>query len=234
VPLYNTAEWSRRCRQNVPCWTGVKWVDWEHDVALRAGFKRTWPADLRGQAVKVLDVGCGDGHWTGWLRQTFKVRVLGVDALPWKGVSSRIRFVRADAELMARDPDVKAYRPTAVTFVNSLGCVGDWRAALVQAAELSDRILVYDNMESPTPPYYRKLKHRIHIPWRELSGFAVSQGWTVEEVLPLDFLYRRWIRGPQWLHPILAGASALADVYLSSVVPASWGRHLAVHIRTRT
>jgi SAM-dependent methyltransferase len=229
VPLVNEAYWRARFGTAAPCWSGDRWVDWEHAIVVRSALRQIWPR--KPVVWRVLDVGCGDGRWTAWMRDEFNVFVRGTDALEFPGVRQRLGdwFRKVDAEELLAAPEVAGFRPDLVVFLNSLTCVLNWRGALDQAARLAPRVLVFDNLMTPTPPWLKGLPHRRPIEQPELLFAAAKLGLYAVRVVTADVMHRRlFLRTPRWAHPVVAVVSAAIDLAAQRIVVPSQARHVAV------
>ncbi len=222
--LVNRQYWVDRFGSASPCWSGDRWVDFEHGVVARHAVCRLWPKGVQ----RVIDIGCGDGRFSEWMALRFGVGVLGTDALTYPGVEGRIIFLELDAEEMSETTALHAWDAQMAVFMNSLTCMADWRAAVVQATQVCERVLVFDNFTTPTPPWLKGLPHRVPIEQPELEAAFSEAGFVVERKLAGDWLHRKlFLRTPRWSHPAVAVASASFDVLLAHVLPASRARHVA-------
>lgn len=236
-PLLSETYWKRRFGWDSPCWSGEKWVDWEHAVVLRSAFRRIWP----NRAGRVLDVGCGDGRWSEWLAKTFGVEVWGTDALEFPGVHARIastttrfpmggftRFEHVDAQELTKNARLQKYRPDVVVFMNSLAYVSDWKQAVAEACHLAPVVIAFDNFQTPVPPWLRNLEHRRSIDQHQLRGAFVSHDMRVDKVVSADWFHRKlFLKTPRWMHPGVAVVSAGLDLVAARVLPPLAARHVA-------
>jgi len=225
MPLVNRQFWLERLGSASPCWSGDKWLDWEHGIIARSAYRRIFPK----QVMRVLDIGCGDGSWSKWVTDTFGVTVMGTDAIVWPGVSSRISFIEADAELIDEHPAVKTFRPELAVFMNSLTCVADWKKAIGAACRVSDRVLAFDNFMTPTPPWWKGLPHRNPITLPELvEGFKVH-GFSIEKIVAADLFHRRlFLSTPKFLHSAVAVTSVGLDLLAARLISPKNARHSGV------
>lgn len=168
MPLVNEEFWRDRMGESDPCWSGDRWLDWEHATVVRRMLKRLWPEDI----ARAVDVGCGDGRWTRWLYDRFpRLMIKGTDALVYPEVGSNLpmAFVQADAERVDLVPMLKRFAPEMVLCLNTITCVEDWRKATRAMRRLSDvYVLMFDNFQTPTPSWWRNLPHRKPIELPEL------------------------------------------------------------------
>lgn len=241
MPLINEAYWRLRFGQASPCWSGDRWLDWEHGVVARHAVRRVWPADLRGQTIALLDIGCGDGRFTAWMSREFKVQYRGLDALEFPGHVLGSALIVGDAEQLSRLPEIGTphqsygrYLPDIVCFVNSLTCMQDWREAVSEAMKVADRVLVFDNLQTPTPAYWRNLPHRKAVRVDELLAAFDGEGFAVERAVAADWFHRKlFVRTPRWLHAAVAMLTCGLDLAAAHVLPVRRGRHMAILFRRR-
>lgn len=236
MPLHNEAYWRARLGRAAPCWSGERWLDWEHAWVVRSALRRLWPAEVRGRSRRVLDVGCGDGRWTAWMARRFGVQVRGVDALEYPGVRDRLgeAFRLADAERLTEEPWAAGWRPDLVVCLNTLTSTSDWRRALGEAAAIGPRVLVFDNFQTPTPPWLQGLPHRQPITVPELTAAAGEAGLGVERAVAADVMHRRlFLRSPRWAHPAVALVSAGIDLVAARLLRPGRARHSAWLFRRR-
>lgn len=229
LPLVNERYWQERLEQGGPCWSESPALNWEHGIISRHAMRRVFPRDLG----VVIDVGCGDGRFSQWMRDKFDVFVVGVDALEWPGIRGRVPFLQCDAEAIGEDREVCALKPDVVVFMNSLTCMADWRQAVASAVKLAPRVLAFDNFQDPTPSYWRDLPHRKPIPFGELVGEFKKLGFEVEKAVAADVFHRRlFLRTPRWLHGPVALLTAAMDLVAAHTVTPMEARHSAVLFRS--
>jgi SAM-dependent methyltransferase len=243
-PLVNETFWRERFGKVAPCWSGDRWLDWEHGLVMRAAFKRIWPRDWHrrwtddrgwdGPAVRVLDVGCGDGRWSLWMQERFRAWVIGTDALEFPGVRNRVPFKQVDAESLTTDPKLVDWKPDVVVFMNSLTCMTNWRTAVREACDLAPLVLAFDNFMTPTPPWLKGLPHRRPIELPALVTQFHRCGFGVKEAVAADVMHRRlFLKTPRWLHPLVALTSAAIDLTVPHWVKPMKARHSAVLFQRR-
>jgi len=230
VPLVNRQYWLDRLGQSSPCWSGEKWLDWEHGIIARSAFRRIFPRDVR----RVLDIGCGDGRWSQWMRDIFDVVVLGTDVIQWPAVEYRIKFVEADAEELLRSKVVLEFRPELAVFMNSLTCVAHWQRAVASVCKISDRVLAFDNFMTPTPIWWKNLPHRKPIRLPQLVDEFLGYGFIVEKVVAADLFHRRlFLAAPRWTYGAVATVSAGLDLAAARLIQPEKARHSAVLFKNK-
>lgn len=237
MPLVNEAYWRDRFGQASPCWSGTKWLDWEHGIICRHAFRRVLKGVFPGGeslplgrlGTRVIDVGCGDGSWTRWMINEFGFHAHGVDALEWPDVRDRISFTLADAEAVDRVEQLVRWDADLVVYMNSLTCVADWRAAVKAGMNLAPRVLCFDNFQTPTPAYWKNLPHRKPIQVFDLAEEFLNNGYEIEDAVTADWFHRKlFLLTPQFTHPVVAGVSAALDLAAAHVLPAGRARHSAI------
>lgn len=237
MPLLNKDYWVSRFGFGSPCWSGDRWVDWEHGVVARHAIRRIFPRD----ASRIVDVGCGDGRFTLWMSGTFDVEYLGVDALEFPGVKRLgSAFYKGDAEeleaiLSRNDAAYGRWEPDLVVFMNSLAYMSDWRKAVRAGMAVAPRVLVFDNFQTPTPVYLTDLSHRKPITVHELLAAFAAEGWELEKAVAADWFHRKLLlRAPQFLQAPVALLTCVMDLAVAHLLPVHRARHMAVLFRRRT
>jgi hypothetical protein len=213
------------------CWTGNKWVDWEHSVVLAHALRKVWPANV----VTALDVGAGDGTWTEWMADEFTCYFDAIDPYP-------------RAEWIDDWPaeDVYAYvrgnprgKYDLITVINSLGYFADWPQAVYELRACDVPVLVADNTQQPTPSWYQTktgplpagqgVQYRQHIEYDEQIGEFEAAGFRVVKAIGQDVIYRKWLDStPSVLHPVVAYWSAFVDQTMQGWVDPADARHSVV------
>lgn len=229
MPLLNEKFWKDRFGKGDPCWSGDKWLDWEHATVVRRALRRAWPDE---HVTWILDVGCGDGKWTEWMTDEFPMmQVLATDALQYPGVADRVMFfVQADAEQLHLDTTIVDWYPELVVCLNTITCVENWREATASMRAVSDGyVLLFDNFQTPTPPWWTNLPHRKPIELPDLIADFAQVGWIAEKVITGDNWHRRlFLKTPKWTHPVVAVVSAILDAVAARRVDPYEARHQAV------
>lgn len=229
MPLVNEQFWQDRMGQSDPCWSGDRWLDWEHATVVRRMLRRIWPEPV----VRAVDVGCGDGRWTVWIDGRYpKLMIKGTDMLEYPGVRENLpfRFVRADAERVHENSWLGRFAPSMVLSLNTITCVADWRAATESMRKLSGRyVLMFDNFQTPTPWWWNDLPHRRPIELPELIEDFEKAGWKVVRMVTGDVWHRRlFMVTPRWMHPVTAVVSAALDWIAAYTVRPINARHQGV------
>ena len=153
MPAKDDHFWLRRQKLEDPCHYLDKWTDWYAQVVRRRGVKRVWPH--QAQVSKTLDVGCGDGKVSEWMLNTFRTAVVGCDAYEYAGVRQRVNaFYRIDGENLQDMFSGQLF--DLVTCHTSLCCMADWQATVRQIAQLTNRVLVVENVQTPTPEWQKR------------------------------------------------------------------------------
>jgi len=226
MSVINPKYWEERFAQGT--WSGEKWLDWEHGVISRHAFRRIFPRDVKW----VLDVGCGDGKWTRWMRKEFGVQTLGTDALDWPEVRGNTAYVHWDAESLEESSSIRGMKPDLVVLMNSLTCMVEWRKAVKSACKVSDRVLVFDNFMTPTPQFLKGLPHRRPIELPQVLCEFIAQFFTLEKMVPADIFHRRLLlKTPRWSHPGVAAITCGLDLIASHVIRVADARHSALLFR---
>lgn len=187
MPAKDNHFWLRRQKVTDPCHYMDKWTDWYAQVVRRRGVRRIWPH--HAQVSKTLDVGCGDGQVSEWMLNTFRTAVVGSDAFEYPGVKQRVNaFYRVDGENLQ---DVfSGQRFDLVTCHTSLCCMKDWQASVRQIAQLTDRVLVVENVQTPTPRWQTHWPQKTHLELPVLlTGFSLS-GFVPVAIQPINWLDR--------------------------------------------
>jgi len=233
MPLVNETFWRERMGTTSPCWSGERWLDWEHGFVMRWAIRRVWPP--HPLKMRVLDVGCGDGRWSAWMKQEFGADVKGTDALEYPGVRQRVTFSQCDAEQLTLTfgPGGR-WRPELAVCLNSLTCVADWKKAVAQVCKVAPRVIAFDNFQTPTPPWLKGLPHRRPIELPELVKEFGRHGFVVKEIATADWFHRKlFLATPVWLHPLVAVVTLVLDLGASWILPPEKGRHVAVQFVKR-
>lgn len=204
-------------RSKMPLWTGNRWVDWEHTQTLDRAIHRMWPKNV----THVLDVGAGNGEWSRWMAAMFNCKVHGIDMFP-----SGPGIEQAKAEQSAKVFYSLGPPPQLITVINALGCFEDWVGAVGQFRRCNVPVLVADNTQQPTPPWYQNLPYRRHIEFDLQRAVFIENGFRLKKAIAVDILYRTWLEHtPKWSHPVVAGASVLVDLATQYLIKPQSGRH---------
>ncbi|TXH10593.1 MAG: class I SAM-dependent methyltransferase [Hyphomicrobiaceae bacterium] len=199
MPVKDQAYWEQRAQMQDACHYLDKWTDWYAQVVRRRGVRRVWPKDV---VWSVLDVGCGDGKVSDWMRKTFAWRVDGIDAFEFEGVRDRVDdFVLVDGECIAQE--FAGCRYGLVTCHTSLAFMTDWRETVRQLAQITDRVLVVENVQTPTPEWQKGLPQKTHLELPLLiEGFAAA-GFSPTAIQPINWLDRGLMVRPLFRLPIM-------------------------------
>ena len=246
MPSINRAYWQERVDHGGSTWSENRWLDWEHGVVARAVFDRIWPDDLHSTELAsigrstsrrfphVLDVGAGDGRWSAWMADHYDVDVLATDELDWKPAAHTLSdlagYVIADGQQVGAKKQIRAFRPKAVVFMNSLTCMSEWNAALISASTLDpEYVIVFDNLMYPIPPWAKNMTHRVAISWPEIEQAMLLLGYRRVAASGGDVLHRKWfLHTPSWLHPVVAVVSAGIDRVAGRILPFHRCRHIGL------
>lgn len=175
---------------------------------------------------RVVDVGCGDCSLDVWIEKQFDVEVWGVDAFEWPGARRLNRFTHADAEELSQVRPLCAWEPQLAIAVTSLPFMADWRNVVAQMCGLARRVLVLDNLQTPTPPWQKGLPEKEPIELPELIEEFGSWGFVAARCVCVNVLDRRlFLRLPYWL---AFGVTLPVDLLLARVAPKRWWRYAAV------
>lgn len=225
MPLLNDGHWIRRMGQASPLWSGEMWLDWEHERVIKRAYRRIWP---RGEVRTAVDVGCGDGRLTRWMAQTFGCFVMGVDALEFPGVRDRVQFRCIDPERLHDEID----EVDLVVFSNSLTCLAHWEAALESASLVGRMILAFDNFQTPTPEWGKRVDYRQPIQVTDIDLKMRSLWMRRIRGVAADWFHRKlFLKTPQWSHPGVAVVTWWLDWAASIVLKPEQARHSALLYR---
>ena len=202
MPAKDDHFWLRRQKLEDPCHYLDKWTDWYAQVVRRRGVKRVWPH--QAQVSKTLDVGCGDGKVSEWMLNTFRTAVVGCDAYAYAGENLQDMFSGQLFDL--------------VTCHTSLCCMADWQATVRQIAQLTNRVLVVENVQTPTPEWQKRWTQKTHLELPVLlTGFSLS-GFVPVAIQPINWLDRglmvQWPFRLPVLRPLGALLTLLVDWFM--------------------
>lgn len=197
MPVKDDTYWAQRAQMQDSCHYLDKWADWYAQVMRRRGVRRVWPRWVGS----VLDVGCGDGKVSHWMKEAFWVEVIGSDAVQYDGVWARVPFVQADGESLVSK--VPRSRFDLITCHTSLAFMSDWREAVQQFSRLTNLVLVVENVQTPTPEWQKGLPQKTHLELPLLiEGFAAA-GFSPTAIQPINWLDRGLMVRPLFRLPIM-------------------------------
>lgn len=220
MPVRDTGHWEGKMGDAAPCHYGDWYLDTYADIVRKAATRRIFP----GRRLSVLDVGCGDGKFGEWVKEKFACRVDGVDAFDWPGAAGRLdKFSVLDAEeivLAPNDYDL-------AICVTSLPFMRDWRMTVKNLCRSIPKVLVIENLQTPTPPWNKGMVEKDQMDYPTLVWTFENQGFFVADATCINVLDRRlfFTRMPT---PLAFAASLLIDLIASYVVRPWAGRYAAV------
>jgi len=220
MPVRNAGHWEGKFGDENPCHYGDWYLDTYADIVRKAAVRRVFP----GRRLSVLDVGCGDGKFGAWVGRKFSCVVDGVDAFDWRGAGSRLnKFDVIDAEDMVLRAD--AY--DLAICVTSLPFMRNWRKTVANLCRSIPKILVVENLQTPTPPWNKGMVEKDQMDFTSLVWAFMSQGFMVADSTCVNVLDRRlFLTGAP--KPLAFALSLCVDLAAGFVVKPPAGRYAAV------
>lgn len=162
----------------------------------------------------VLDLGCGDGRVAEWLTKKFGVTVDGVDLSRYPGVGDRVaEFYEADVESF-RSP--KQIRYDLALVIEVLTLVSSYRAVIATACKHSDRVLVIEKLQTPTPWWDWLVPYKVPLEMRDVVQTFRSQGFVPAKFRAMTCLDRRlFLWFPKFLAPLSFAVTLAVDWVLA-------------------
>lgn len=217
MPSINRFWWAdRQLLADNPCHYLSRPDDWYASIVRKRGIERAWPDQSnKPRQWRVLDVGCGDGRLSGWMKRTFGVFVTGTDAYQYAGVLPQVdSFFVADASELG---DLM-YPYDLVTVVTVLCHLDDWRDVVGGLGHITDRVLLVGNYQTPTPPWQRNQSHKVHLEIDEVVEAFSEHGFKVVKHVPINVLDRQLlVRVPQFLKWPVAAMTVCVDLLLTAI-----------------
>jgi len=135
-------------------------------------------------------------------------------------------FAVADAETMSEIPWLREVRPHLAVAITSLPFSNDWRLVVSEMCRLADRVLVLDNLQTPSPPWQRGLPYKEPVELAPLVCEFASNGFMVERGVGVNVLDRALFR--HLLAPLAFAITLPLDIVLARLVRAHRWRYAAV------
>lgn len=224
MPVRDPNHWNPKIGEAAPCHYGDRYLDLYATLVRMAAVRRL---HLR-RGLRVLDVGCGDGQFGAWVKRAFGCEVVGVDAIDWTRGCFRYldQHLIADAERL----HIPAGRFDLAMFVTSLQYMADWRVALTNVCASVPKILVVENLQTPTPPWQYGLPEKDAFDYPTLVHELRARGFFVARAVVANVIDRRWFR--PWVPGLIScWLTLVADLVLSRMVSPPRGRYMAILFR---
>jgi len=226
--------WRPKLGEEFPCHYGEKYLDWYADRIRKSAVKSIWPRDvLPPRGCRVMDVGCGDGRFGEWLRREFGVHVSGIDPFNWPGAVARLNSFEVRSIVGPRKGFAEGRYDLAIC-VTSLPFMTDWAKALHNLYQIADRLLVVENLQTPTPSWQTGLPEKRPISYPDLVLEAKRVGWAIEAERCINLIDRRWLDAVgaiPILRPVVAVATFVVDWVVGRCLHPVDGRYSAVLFR---
>ncbi len=218
MPARDSTYWEARqesqCENASPCHYQEYWQDLYATGMRRRGMERLFTALPRAEddrALRVLDVGCGDGRFGAWVARRFDVAVSGIDCYAWGAYDRLRRFARIDAENAAQVVKKWGHFDAAM-LVTVLPFVASAERVLEELTHVAPYLLVLDNFQDPAPAWQTRLSYKRHIPLWDFFAMASAAGYVMEETYPVNVLDRAlFVHAPRVLYPFAYLATMLGE-----------------------
>ncbi|MBA7535341.1 hypothetical protein ES705_27594 [subsurface metagenome] len=211
MPAKNPHYWESRSGEQGTTWYQDRWLDWYTDRMWKDAYRRLG-VDVAGKSV--IDVGCGDGKYSHFLKAEGAKVVVGVDLFDYDPQSAEgVAFRHSiDAEKLS-SYGFGHFDLAVVSGV--LEFVKSREVVLVELAKVAEEAMIIEEIQETIPEYKKGLDYERPFTWKRFQDDVWCARWRIARWVPMNVLDRGIIvHVPKWLWWFICGLTLVLDWFL--------------------